>query len=122
MKIFLSSISRGFHLHATKGDSEKLLASKPPGTFLTRFSSEPGSFGLSCVVSEEFVTKVLHFRIKYTPGLGYEFDEKLFLTFDEFVEEVRGRYGLTTVLPASDFGNNNSAAYVDKFTTPQDKS
>ncbi len=112
----------GFHLHASKGDSEKLLSTKPPGTYLTRFSSEPGSFGLSCVVAEGFATKVLHFRIKYTPGLGYEFDEKLFVTFDDFVEEVRGRYGLTSVLPASDFGNSNTSAYVDKFAKPQDKS
>lgn len=94
---------RGFHLKASKNDSEKLLANKPVGTYLLRLSSEvcscvtvvvvvvvvlcavswifhvwcdaqPGSYGMSCVSVKAGTPTVLHFRIKYTPLQGFEFD------------------------------------------------
>jgi hypothetical protein len=106
-------LRREFHLRVDKETSESLLAQKPVGTYILRFSSEPGSFGLSCVKN---LGSILHFRINYIPNVGYSFGGKTFISLDNFVEEIKKSYTLTEGLASESdlLATAQSDGYVSK--------
>jgi hypothetical protein len=101
-------------------ESEKILTSSMGdkyssiGAYLTRFSSEPGCFGLSCVVEDkELVSKVIHLRVKYIPGSGFEFGQKIYASFADFENAVKASYSLTKIVPSHHLGSDQTFGYVE---------
>jgi len=102
----------------SKTDSEKLLANKSVGAYLLRFSSEPGNFGMSCVSKKSNAKTTLHFRVKYIPTVGYEMDNRIFSSIDDFIEEVTPLYALKQVVecdPHPILNSFGTSPYEDKF-------
>jgi hypothetical protein len=67
------------------------LAGMEPGTYLIRFSSQPGSYALSKVIVNQNKERVLvHIRISHTPGgkFSITLDNKVceFETLEELVD------------------------------------
>jgi len=65
---------RWFHGDISLQEAQARLAGTEPGTFLLRFSSNPGQFALSKMIenlSKEHV--IVHIRISHIPGGKYSF-------------------------------------------------
>eukprot|EP01100_Stratorugosa_tubuloviscum_P002125 TRINITY_DN1486_c0_g1_i1.p1 TRINITY_DN1486_c0_g1~~TRINITY_DN1486_c0_g1_i1.p1 ORF type:complete len:508 (-),score=193.18 TRINITY_DN1486_c0_g1_i1:136-1659(-) len=60
-RIFATLGTPGFHFDADKNDAAILLANKPIGTYLLRFSNEPGFYSMTFVKAEG----IKHFRIQF---------------------------------------------------------
>jgi Protein kinase domain/SH2 domain len=92
----------GFHARLSKEEADEMLMdlTKPLGSFVLRFSSEPGSFGLSCSSESSHAgRKVLHFRVAFDRR-SYSFDGREYASLSDFVEAVRVPFNLTTPVQA----------------------
>jgi len=99
---------RWFHGDISVETAQTRLAGNEPGTFLIRFSSNPGSYALSKIIENARKEReIVHIRINHEPVSGgngrYSFvlDEKV-SEFDNLEELVKAKVlGLTTACPGS---------------------
>jgi len=65
---------RWFHGDISVEAAQTLLAQTEPGTFLIRFSSNPGSYALSKIIENQTQERVIvHIRINHKPGEEFSF-------------------------------------------------
>lgn len=97
---------RWFHGDISVGTAETRLAENEPGTFLIRFSSNPGSYALSKIIENQKKERVIvHIRIPHEPGKNYSFvlDDTVY-EFDSLDDLVKEKVlGLTTACPGSHY-------------------
>jgi hypothetical protein len=77
-----------FHGNLKTESAEALLQVQPPGTFLFRFSSQPDSFALSHVSSQNLVQ---HHLIRHIPDSGYELHGRIFDSLQTIVAQEARR-------------------------------
>ena len=92
---------RWFHGPRELKSSVQLLTNRPIGTFLVRFSRQPGAYTVSKVISTTG-KKVEHERIQGRAGV---------LDIVRWVEENREAYGLLHACEGSPFLDDDSDGY-----------
>lgn len=82
---------RWFHGDITLNESQTRLAGTDPGSYLIRFSSNPGQYALSKMIENHNKERVIvHIRISHSPGGKYSFvlDGKVY-EYDNLEELVK---------------------------------
>eukprot|EP01114_Cavostelium_apophysatum_P020971 TRINITY_DN7184_c0_g1_i2.p1 TRINITY_DN7184_c0_g1~~TRINITY_DN7184_c0_g1_i2.p1 ORF type:complete len:727 (-),score=197.56 TRINITY_DN7184_c0_g1_i2:30-2210(-) len=95
---------RWFHGDISVETAQTRLAGNEPGTFLIRFSSNPGSYALSKIIENNKKERaIVHIRIPHEPGSNFSFvlDDTVY-EFDNLEDLVKAPVlGLTTACPGS---------------------
>eukprot|EP01097_Dermamoeba_algensis_P001374 TRINITY_DN1518_c0_g1_i1.p1 TRINITY_DN1518_c0_g1~~TRINITY_DN1518_c0_g1_i1.p1 ORF type:complete len:568 (+),score=89.75 TRINITY_DN1518_c0_g1_i1:247-1704(+) len=92
-----------FHGDISTMQSEILLAHKPAGTYLVRFStSSPGAYTISRVSHGN--NAISHHRVSRQASTGgFVFNTKVYKTLGDLMKEVRGELGLIYHCPGSKY-------------------
>jgi len=95
---------RWFHGDISVETAQTRLAGNEPGTYLIRFSSNPGNFALSKIIENQKKERaIVHIRISHEPGGNYAFilDDVVY-EFDSLEDLVKAKVlGLTNPCPGS---------------------
>jgi len=89
-----------FHGEISSEDSEKIVMARDNGTFLVRFSSDPGSYAVTAKTSSG---KLKHFRIHHKAGLDYLIGQIECKSLDEIIKKYHKELGLKTAAPGSPY-------------------
>jgi len=89
-----------FHGDISSEDSEKIVMSRDNGTFLVRFSSDPGSYAVTAKTS---AGKLKHFRIHHKAGLDYLIGQIECKSLEEIIKKYHKELGLKSPAPGSPY-------------------
>ncbi|KAL6077604.1 protein kinase [Balamuthia mandrillaris] len=81
-------------------EAEVLLAAKKPGSYIVRFSSDPGSFTISCKNKQ---SELAHYRIKHKAGLKFLLGNAEFDSLEAVIKHHRKKLYLRKAVGGSKY-------------------
>eukprot|EP00007_Cunea_sp_BSH-02190019_P003786 CAMPEP_0174239006 /NCGR_PEP_ID=MMETSP0417-20130205/13160_1 /TAXON_ID=242541 /ORGANISM="Mayorella sp, Strain BSH-02190019" /LENGTH=614 /DNA_ID=CAMNT_0015317901 /DNA_START=276 /DNA_END=2116 /DNA_ORIENTATION=- len=93
---------RWFHGDIAAQKAMDMLTGQLPGTFLVRFSSQPGCFTISSV---DPTRRVVHQRVIFEAGQGYVFWNNRYPTLKKLLQKEKKKFGFLQPCPDSKYMN-----------------
>ncbi|MDP2435120.1 MAG: protein kinase, partial [archaeon] len=99
-----------FHGFISADDVNNSLKGKQPGTFLLRFSSEPGCYAISAMARDG----IKNFRIAHKPGGPYIIGQAQLKSLSEIVSTYSESLGMLTPCPGSPYRDINLSKHSSR--------
>jgi len=109
-----------FHGNISSVEAEAVLRNMEPGSFLVRFSADPNTpdnYVISSVSRAPNAKRPVmnHRKVHHNPGVGFSFQNKVFLDFNELLSEFEKKANLTDPCPDSVFQQLKTV--INPYTT-----